>query len=225
MKKVLLVDLDDTLLSFKKASEMSLKVIFKMHNIPFTKVNREKYHVINQNYWHKYELKEISREVILERRFKDFFKEFDIQTDGKIENEIYFRGLKEKVYFMPNAKDFLQKTKDLGLKIYLVSNGVGEVQSPRLKKSGINKFLDGIYISEIVGYAKPNIEFFNPVLKEINTPKEDIVIVGDSLTSDIQGGKNVGITTVWYNHENEESTLPDYQINNLMEFFSLDIMK
>jgi YjjG family noncanonical pyrimidine nucleotidase len=225
MKKILLIDLDDTLLSFQKASNQALVNIFKMHNIPLSEENMKHYEEINQSYWERYERKEIDRDLILSRRFKDFFGEFGITTDGKNENEIYFKGLVEEVFYMDNAMDFLQKCKDLGMTILLASNGVNSVQIPRLKKSGIDKLLDGKYISELVGAAKPNIEFFNAIKKDYPNQEDQMVMLGDRISSDINGAKNANITTVWYNHRGEESDIPDYEIKNLMEFFSLDIMK
>ena len=109
--------------------------------------------------------------------------------------------------------------------ICLVSNGVNEVQESRLKLSSIDKYLDNRYISEFIGYAKPDVNFFKAIEKDFPNKKEEMVILGDSLSSDIQGGKNFNITTVWFNPRKQKSDLPDYSISDLLDFFSLDIMK
>ena len=225
MKKILLVDLDDTLLSFRKASDASIRDIFDKYNVPFTVENLDLYEKINQYYWQKYERKEISREVILAERFHTFLGNFGVETDGKEENAHYAKGLQERIFFIDNAMEFLDKCKELGMKICLISNGVNSVQVPRLDKSKIGDKLDKRYISELVGYAKPDINFFEAIFKDFPNQREDMVVLGDSLTSDIQGGINANITTVWFNPKHKESDLPDYQIDKLMDFFSLDIMK
>ena len=93
MKKILLVDLDDTLLDFRKTSDEAIVSVFNSHNLPVSKENLDKYDIINRSYWEKYERKEISRDVILNERFRTFFNDFGINTDGKIENRMYFDGL------------------------------------------------------------------------------------------------------------------------------------
>lgn len=225
MKKILLVDLDDTLLDFRKTSDEAIVSVFNYHNIPVSKENLDKYDRINRSYWEKYERKEISRDVILNERFSTFFNDFGINTDGKIENRMYFDGLKNIVIFVNNALPFLSHCKKLGMTICLVSNGVNEVQESRLKLSSIDKYLDNRYISEFIGYAKPDVNFFKAIEKDFPNKKEEMVILGDSLSSDIQGGKNFNITTVWFNPRKQKSVLPDYSISDLLDFFSLDIMK
>ena len=225
MKKILLVDLDDTLLDFRKTSDKAIVAVFNKHNIPATKENLDKYGKINQSYWERYEKKEITRNVILSERFCTFFNNFGVKTDGKEENKIYFDGLKNIVIYIDDAMEFLSRCKKMGMTICLVSNGVNEVQESRLKFSGIEEYLDKRYISEFIGYAKPDINFFKVIENDYPLKKDEMVILGDSLSSDMQGGKNFGITTVWYNPHHKISDLPDYSISNLLDFFSLEIMK
>lgn len=225
MKKILLVDLDDTLLDFRKTSNESIKQIFEKYSIPFSEENLERYETINKYYWERYERKEISREVILRERFHTFLKEFGYNANGEDENRIYAEGLRTHLFFIKDAMKFLLHCKEIGMTLCLVSNGVHSVQAPRLAKSKIGDLLDKQYISELIGYAKPDIHFFNKIEEDFPNQKEDMVILGDSLSSDIQGGKNFSITTVWFNPHHQNSSLPDYEIDNLMDFFSLDIMK
>jgi 2-haloacid dehalogenase len=109
--------------------------------------------------------------------------------------------------------------------MYLVSNGTASIQRSRIASSDIERYFEGIFISEEVGYNKPDKAYFDVCFATIEDfdPKQ-AVIVGDSLSSDIQGGKNAGITTVWFNPKHLENTTkitPDYEIGGLMELLEL----
>ena len=220
MKKILLVDLDDTLLDFTKGEEESLEKVFINYGIVNSKENRELYYSINRNYWKKFELHQIEREKLLGLRFEDFFRNFNMKVDGFKVNELYFNYLGQTAYLIDHAEEFCKKCKELGLDIYIVSNGVGKVQKPRIEKSGLKDYFKNIYLSEEIGYNKPDIEFFESISLD-GYSKENLVIIGDSLTSDIQGGKNYGITTIWYNPHLKESSLPDYQVTDLLDIFKI----
>jgi HAD superfamily hydrolase (TIGR01549 family) len=117
--------------------------------------------------------------------------------------------------------DKLDKSKDM--KIYAITNGVKRVQTKRLSLVNITKFFEKIYISEEVGFQKPEQQYFDYVLKDLGYPnKNDIVILGDSLTSDIQGGINCGIDTIWFNpHKNKSTVKYTYSISEYNQFFDL----
>ena len=135
-------------------------------------------------------------------------------------HELYFSYLSEGAYLIDNALEFCEKCKKDGYKLIIVSNGVGSVQKPRIEKSGLKKYFDRIYLSEEVGYNKPDVEFYTRVSFDYYQ-EERMVMIGDSLSSDIQGGVNFGIPTIWYNYKHLESSLPDYQVDNLMDIFKI----
>ena len=220
MKKILLLDLDDTLLDFTKGEEESLGKVLEYYKIENTLENRELYYSINKKYWRMYELHQIEREKLLALRFEDFFSLFNYEVDGNKVNDLYFSYLSQTAYLVPNALEFCEKCNELNLDIVIVSNGVGRVQKPRIKKSGLKKYFKKIYLSEELGYNKPDIEFFNSLSLE-NYSKNQLMMIGDSLSSDIQGGINFGITTIWYNPFHKESSLPDYQVDNLLDIFKI----
>ena len=220
MKDILLVDLDNTILDFDKAEEYALSKVFSKYEIINSKENQDKYYSINIEYWKKYELHLIEREQLLSQRFEDFFSLFGIKIDGKEVNDYYFSYLSQGCYYVKNSLEFLMKAKEMNMTILIASNGVGSVQKPRIEKSGLKKYFDKIYLSEEIGYNKPDIEFFNSILSDYPY-KNRMVMIGDSLSSDIQGGKNFGITTIWYNPNHKESNLPDYQVDNLLDIFKV----
>lgn len=220
MKDILLLDLDNTILDFDKAEEKALSEVFTKYNIPDTEENRKRYYSINIEYWKKYELHQIERERLLSLRFEDFFSLFSIKVDGKIVNDYYFSYLSQGVFFIKNSIEFLKKCKEKGLTILIASNGVGSVQKPRINKIGLKKYFDKIYLSEEIGYNKPDVEFFYSILKDYPF-KERMVMIGDSLSSDIQGGINFGIPTIWFNPKHKVSDLPSYQVDDLLDIFKV----
>ena len=121
---------------------------------------------------------------------------------------------------MPNCKDFCEECKKRNITILIASNGVGLVQKPRIEKSGLKKYFQKVYLSEEIGYNKPDVEFFDSILKDYLF-KERMVMIGDSLSSDIRGGKNFNIPTIWYNPNHLECDLPDYQVDDLLQIFRI----
>lgn len=220
MRDILLLDLDNTILDFDKSEEFALLKVFEKYNIPNTKENQDKYYQININYWKMYELNQMDRDLLIIKRFEDFFSLFGINVDGKQVNDFYFSYLSKGADHIKDAEKFLLKCHELGYTVLIASNGVGSVQKPRIEKSGLKKYFNGIYLSEEIGYNKPDIEFYNSIL--IDYPfKGRMVMIGDSLTSDIQGGKNFEIPTIWFNPKHKNSSLPDYQVDNLLDIFKV----
>lgn len=220
MRDILLVDLDDTLLDFSKAEKEALEKVLVTYGIDNNEENHQKYYKINKDYWKKYELHQIKRESLLGKRFEDFFDLFNKKVDGDKVNELYFSYLSEGAYLIDNALEFCEKCKKDGYKLIIVSNGVGSVQKPRIEKSGLKKYFDRIYLSEEVGYNKPDIEFYTRVLLDYYQ-QERMVMIGDSLSSDIQGGINFNIPTIWYNPNHLKSDLPNFEVDNLMDIFKI----
>jgi HAD superfamily hydrolase (TIGR01549 family) len=137
-------------------------------------------------------------------------------------NETYFHYLSSSPFEIDGADEFLNKLSQK-YNIYVITNGVKRVQTIRLSLVNITKYFKKIYISEEVGYQKPNIEYFEYVLNDLKiTNKEDLLIIGDSLSSDIKGGINSGIDTMWYNPKYLTTDVKyTYQIHNYDEFFEI----
>ena len=194
MIKVILWDVDGTLLDFKKAEYAAIKKCFEIFHLgECTDEMIQRYSVINRRYWEKLERKEITKPEVLVNRFIEFFETENIQTDCAVEfNKEYQKWLGETICFCDNSYELLQTLKGR-VKQYAVTNGTKAAQDRKLSKSGLIDIFDGVFISEVVGCEKPGIEFFEYVWEKIGDYKKDeIMIVGDSLTSDIQGGHNAG---------------------------------
>lgn len=220
MIKSLLWDIDGTLLDFKAAEKAALRACFSVFHLGECSDEMiARYSEINQNYWRRLEAGKLSKAEILYKRFEDFFATENIKCDEiSAFNREYQVRLSDTIVFIDNAYDLVKSLKGY-VKQYAVTNGTYLAQSRKLEKSGLNQLLDGIFISEKVGYEKPNIHFFDFVFSQIEfCDRDQIMIVGDSLTSDMRGGNNAGIKCCWYNPNREEvgsGITIDYSIQNL----------
>ena len=224
--QVVLWDIDGTLLSFRKAERGAIRSCFSELSMGTCSDEMiARYSEINTGYWRRLERGEISKRQVLLGRFQEFFKCYGLDT-GLIEkfNERYQHYLGDYVFFNDGARNVVERLKGRAAQ-YAVTNGTKAAQSRKLEKSGLDMLLDGIFISEDVGAEKPMHGFFQAVFAQIGAyEKEEILIVGDSLTSDMQGGVNAGIKTCWYNPEGSENTsvlLPDYEIRHLDEVLQI----
>ena len=222
MIKVILWDVDGTLLDFKKAEYAAIKKCFEIFHLgECTDEMISKYSDINRRYWEKLERREITKPEVLVNRFKDFFLTENICTDCAEEfNKEYQLQLGETICFCDHSFELMKELKGK-VKQYAVTNGTKVAQDRKLQKSGLIDIFDGVFISEEVGCEKPGIAFFECVFEKIGSyAKEDIMIIGDSLTSDIQGGNNAGIVCCWYNPKHVENKLDlriDYEIDDLQK--------
>lgn len=220
MIRNVLFDLDDTLFDFHKAEKIALTKTLVHFGIDPTEETLALYSTINVAHWKRLELGEISREEVKVGRYRELFKTIGVECDPVKATAYYESMLAIGHYFMPGAPELLE---DLYRKyrLYIVSNGTAKVQEGRIGSSGIAKYMDGIFISQILGANKPDKQFFDICFAEIpDFSLSETVIIGDSLSSDIKGGINAGITTVWFNPkgiENDNDIKPDYTIKELSE--------
>lgn len=201
MIKNVLFDLDDTVLDFGKAEKDALSQAFAEKGIEPTEELLSRYSVINEEHWKRLEMEEISRDEVKYGRFRQLFDEYGIAASPIDTADLYEDFLSHGHYFIDGAETLLSSLSER-YRLYLVSNGTYSVQEGRLASSGIEKYFSGIFISEKVGCEKPKKEFFDFCFSHIpDFSKDETVIIGDSLTSDMRGGKNAGIKTVWFNRK------------------------
>ncbi len=221
MKKfdVLLWDLDDTLLDFGQSEKHAIVTCFQKFGIPFHEGMISRYSDINLVHWKKFERGEITKKDVLHGRFELFFKEFHIDGISPQEFQLLYQDELGSTYFYNDDSFELCKKLAKDFSQYIVTNGIVATQVKKLRLSGFDQIMNGIYISEQVGYQKPQIEFFDSCFESIGeVSKERVLIIGDSLTSDMRGGNNAGITTCWYNplkKELEETVVIHYEIDSL----------
>ena len=220
MIRNVLFDLDDTLFDFHKAEKIALTKTLVHFGIDPTEETLALYSTINAAHWKRLELGEISREEVKVGRYRELFKTIGVECDPVKATAYYESMLAIGHYFMPGAPELLEELYRK-YRLYIVSNGTAKVQEGRIGSSGIAKYMDGIFISQILGANKPDKQFFDTCFAEIpDFSLSETVISGDSLSSDIKGGINAGITTVWFNPkgiENDNDIKPDYTIKELYE--------
>lgn len=220
MIRNVLFDLDDTLFDFHKAEKIALTKTLVHFGIDPTEETLALYSTINAAHWKRLELGEISREEVKVGRYRELFETIGVECDPVKATAYYESMLAIGHYFMPGAPELLEELYRK-YRLYIVSNGTAKVQEGRIGSSGIAKYMDGIFISQILGANKPDKQFFDICFAEIpDFSLSETVIIGDSLSSDIKGGINAGITTVWFNPkgiENNNDIKPDYTIKELSE--------
>jgi len=222
MIKVILWDIDGTLLDFEAAEKAAIAQCFASHDLgECTNEMLKRYIVINRRYWEALEKGELTKPEVLVGRFREFFETEGLPVEkAESFNEEYQVRLGDTIVFCDNGFELVQKYKGQ-LKQYAVTNGTKVAQDRKLKNSKLDTLLDGIFISDVLGVEKPNIGFFDRVFAEIGDyAKDEVLIVGDSLTSDMQGGINAGILTCWYNPKkvvNDKKLNVDFEIGNLSQ--------
>ena len=201
MIRVILWDIDNTLLDFYAAERKSIKACFKAFDLgPCTDEMVARYSAINIEMWKWLEDGLIEKPALLTGRFGRFFEAEGIQFDRLDEiNAMYQKELGETIVIIEDSIALVEELRGR-VKQYAVTNGTFVAQDRKLKKSGLDKLLDGVFISEEVGAEKPSPAFFNKVLETVGDyGKDEILIVGDSLTSDMRGGSWAGIRCCWFN--------------------------
>lgn len=220
--KVILWDIDGTILNFDASERAGIRKCFEQFHLGIcTDEMLKDYAQINTKYWQKLERGEMEKEEILTGRFAEFFAKYHLATSVVKEfNDAYQASLGDVICFEEGAKELILEYKGK-YKQYAASNGTALAQQKKLKKSGLAEVLEGAFISDLIGSEKPMQGFFDAVFAEVGSyKKEEILIVGDSLTSDIRGGKNAGIVTCWYNPKKKSNTsdiVPDYEVQSLYE--------
>lgn len=218
-----LFDADNTLLDFDKDENCALRKTMELYGVPVTEENIKTYVEINQGMWKAIERGELTKPELKRTRFKKFFEaiNFRCDTDPFEVNEKYLSLLGEGGNTLEGAAELCRELKEKGYDLYIVTNGVANTQKKRLTKSGLLPFFTEVFVSETVGHQKPKKEYFDYVLSHIKEKDIDkIILVGDSLTSDIKGAMNVGLKSVWLNLKGQdlpEEYKPDYVISDVRD--------
>ncbi len=226
MKRLtLFIDADDTILDFSTAETKAITKTFIDFNLMGYKDIVLSYKRNNIKAWKAFELHEIERKDIGTLRFKWTFAEYGIEgIDINEINRIYWDYLEKQGDVLDGAQDFLEHVcKNHNL--YIITNGTTSVQNGRFEQSGLDHYFIKRYISEQLGTRKPEKAFFDVIEKELNgIDRNASFVIGDSLSSDIQGGINANIKTIWFNIEGKQNTKdikPTYEVKSFEELKTL----
>ena len=229
MKKytTILFDADDTLLDFDKDETQALTTIMKKYGIETSEENIRTYKEINVSLWKALERGEIDKPTLKQVRFRLFFDKIGfITTEDTFKiNEEYLANLSQGGNLLDGAKGLIESLKEQGYDLYIVTNGIANTQRQRLTRAGILPYFTEIFVSETVGHQKPKKEYFDYVLSHIKEKDiSKVLLVGDSLTSDIKGAVNSGITCAWLRHNpnaDYSAYSPDFVIDSIDQVNSL----
>ena len=226
MITAVLWDVDGTLLDFTAAERAAVRKLFAEFGLgECTDEMLARYAAINVSFWERLERNEIPKPRVLVGRFEQFFAEYGIDPGiAPAFNRRYQPALGDTIVYRDGSIDIVRSLKGK-VRQYVVSNGTVDAQTKKLRVSGLGELMDGIFLSEELGVEKPNTAFFTAVLDAVR-PRDlsEVLIVGDSLTSDIRGGMNAGIRTCWYDpgkHAVPEGYRVDWQIADLHEVAAL----
>ena len=222
---IVLWDVDDTLLDFHRSERYALNSTFQHFEIGMTDEMLQKYLEINQALWRQLEKGEVNSHEVLVGRFEKLFAYYHITRISAEEMQEFYKNALGSVFFYLDDSFEICEKLSKSYRQYVVTNGSVTTQTKKLHLSGLDDMMDDIFISEELGFHKPQKEFFDLCFQRIpNFSRERAIIIGDSLESDMKGGIAAGITTCWYNSNNKENTehlKVDFEIKHLGDLFKI----
>ena len=231
MHRNFLFDLDQTLLNFHASEYKALGIVLHENGLNFNDDIYKAFMAYNKSLWLELEKKTITRTELFTKRFNyvlelaggDVSKLDALRINNDFINTMAVNGV-----LMDGALEFIKrlKTEIDDCRIYIITNGATVNAKGRIESTGLNQFIDGLFVSEDMGVSKPAPEYFDIVLKKIGEPKESCIVIGDSLSSDMLGAKNSGLTSVWFMPAGDiKQALKEYDIKftaqNFDELFSV----
>ena len=219
--EIIIFDADDTLFDFKKSEREAFKNAMLEFDIEYDENHHLKiYHGINAAIWREFENGLITQEKLKVERFRRLSDSLELSFDENKFAKAYMEHLANQSFLLEGSMELVESLhKDYRLAI--ITNGLKDVQNKRIRRSVIAQYFEDVVISEEVKVSKPDPKIFEHALNNIkHTDKNKVLIVGDSLSSDIQGGINFGIDTCWYNPngiDNKTGIIPTYEIANLLQ--------
>lgn len=219
----ILLDVDDTLFDFHKCEKIAFKTTFSNYNLKYSDEIYENYKKINDDLWKEFNLGNIEKAELLLKRFDKLKKLYDLSYINENINKNYLENLGETVCLIDGAEDFVKKLYGK-YPLYIVTNGVAKTQHNKINKSPIGKYIKEIFTSEEIGFGKPHKEYFDFVCeKALINDKTKVLVIGDSLTSDIIGANNYGFDSLWFNYfkkVNDIDIIPTYTAKSYDEILN-----
>ena len=221
---IVLLDADETVYDFKKAEKTAVSLTLRDFGVEPTEDVVSLYSAVNLRCWKELERGELSRETLKPTRFQRLFEKIGAAPVDYISvNELYEHNLSFQAFLLDGALEFVKKLHE-HCKIYLATNGLVVPQTGRFSRAAIKPYVDEVYISEAIGASKPDPEYYEYIFRDLGlTDTSRVIMLGDSLTSDMLGGRNAGLTTCHYlnGEEPSHSDLCDYEIAHYDEFWDI----
>lgn len=223
MIKTVFLDVDNTLIDFNASAYESMKQAFRYFGLPYDSNTFPTFLRINNQLWQLIEEGKLSKEEHSKIRWNTILKELRIEFDGIVLEEKFVEGLNNIAIEMEGATELVSYLTQK-YTVCLTSNAPYNQQMNRLKLCGLDMYPNAIYISEKIGYRKPNKAFFEFCLQDQKVKANETIVIGDSLHADIFGAKSCDIKTIWLNPEHNLPTLeikPDFTVESLFDIFEI----
>lgn len=222
---IVLLDADMTLLDFERSEREALRRTLEKHGLPCTPEVEATYLKINRALWDAFARGEVDQDFLAAERFDALARVSNMDWVGARVNRDYLNGLSEEAHLLPGAMEFCRALKEMGLTLAIATNGMPVAQRGRYIRTGLDQVIPHLFISMELGVQKPMAAYFDKVCEALGiTDRSRVVMVGDSLTSDIMGGNNAGIDTIWYNPGRAPLTgaaVPTYTVSSYQEILSI----
>ncbi len=224
--KYLLFDADNTLYDFNASEKNAFLTLRDVDPSCFNEANYHIYHEVNDMMWKRLEKKLIEKRDLRYERFRVFIKEvtgIDDVENAKIIASRYEEALSYQCIPYDGAEEVLAALYGKYM-LYVVTNGITFIQNRRFERSVLSKYITAMYISEDAGYEKPDSRYFDYVTEKIGSDdRSDYLLIGDSLSSDIDGAVGYGIDAVFFNPSCKPlaGRKPKYEIRTLAELVPL----
>lgn len=219
MIKYALFDIDNTLIDFGESAKIAMPRLFEVMGYPYTPEVPQLYHKFNAPLWAALERGEITGQYLRSIRWGRIMKALGIECDSvKMEAE-YAEQLARVAVLVDGADELLKYLKEKGYIIAIASNSYQAQQERRTKLAGLDKYIDYYFTSMDMGVEKPSVEFFNRCFERLGNPsKDEMIMIGDSLTADVAGGKGAGIATIWFDKfKTHAENDADYAVTSLLD--------
>ena len=213
-------DADETLFHFDAFA--GLKQLFSNYDIVFEKSDFDAFQAVNKPLWVDYQNGTITAKELQIKRFTRWGETLNVAPE--LLNQQFIEAMADICQCLPGARKLLELLHGK-VKLAIITNGFTALQQVRLARTDLTHFFEHVIISEQVGVAKPNIAIFDHALQLFGNPdKSNVLMVGDTLSSDILGGKNAGLDTCWINHAGDkelDTVGATYQVNCLTGLYNL----
>ena len=220
----LLFDADNTLFDFDQAERNAHLLLCRAHGLAFSEEGYQLYHKCNADLWRDFDRGLCTKEYLLVERFRRYLAITGERADPEALNRDHLRALGEGAMLLPGAEE-LCRVLSRDHRLYLLTNAVASVQKTRFANSAIAPYLQGVFISEEVGVGKPDPAYFDYVFHAVpGLARDNALVIGDSLTSDIQGANNAGLPCCWFNPKGQprpQGLRIDYEIRALEELYAI----
>ncbi|MHA8263639.1 YjjG family noncanonical pyrimidine nucleotidase [Lactobacillaceae bacterium Melli_B3] len=224
MYKYAMFDLDDTILDFQRGEVEGIRTILAKYGVDDVEQGRLVYSEINANVWRQIEAGG-DKSTLLEQRFIDTFAHFGIDVYGAVVNTEYLSLIGDNFHLLPGAKPMLTRLHTAGVTLIAATNGIKRNQLKRLHGTGLDQLFDSAFISEDIGYAKPDRRFFDPIFDQYpGMNRQNVVMVGDGVSSDMVGAQNANLSSIWFNPKQNETPAkinPTYVANTFEDVESI----